>query len=161
VAIVEGPIALTLILYCAHSEDAEVRLPFVTLTPSKMMEVVSEILDIDRYDTYAKRCGDEVKAAQEKIDIATVKFSKVLEQKKFVDAKIDELNAAIETFDIDKAWSNWTKPTPAGLIRTFTMVTGGIIILTYYFLSHNNNRNCILVDQNPEAIDIMNKRFKI
>jgi putative membrane protein len=36
----------------------------------------------------------------------------------------------IRAFDIDKAWSNWTKPTPAGLIRTFTMVTGGIIILT-------------------------------
>ncbi len=36
----------------------------------------------------------------------------------------------IRAFDIDRAWSNWTKPTPAGLIRTFTMVTGGIIILT-------------------------------
>ena len=36
----------------------------------------------------------------------------------------------IRAFDIDKAWANWTKPTPAGLIRTFTMVAGGIIILT-------------------------------
>ena len=36
----------------------------------------------------------------------------------------------IRAFDIDKAWSNWTKPTPAGLIRTFTMITGGIIVLT-------------------------------
>ena len=35
----------------------------------------------------------------------------------------------IRAFDIDKAWSNWTKPTPAGLIRSFTMVTGIIIIL--------------------------------
>jgi putative membrane protein len=35
----------------------------------------------------------------------------------------------IRAFDIDKAWSNWTKPTPAGLIRTFTMITGIIIIL--------------------------------
>lgn len=34
----------------------------------------------------------------------------------------------IRAFDIDKAWSNWTKPTPAGLIRSFTMVTGIIII---------------------------------
>jgi len=36
----------------------------------------------------------------------------------------------IRAFDIDKAWANWTKPTPAGLIRSFTMVAGGIIILT-------------------------------
>ncbi len=35
----------------------------------------------------------------------------------------------IRAFDIDKAWSNWTKPTPAGLIRSFTMVTGIIIII--------------------------------
>lgn len=36
----------------------------------------------------------------------------------------------IRAFDIDKAWTSWTKPTPAGLIRTFTMITGGIIVLT-------------------------------
>ena len=35
----------------------------------------------------------------------------------------------IRAFDIDKAWSSWTKPTPAGLIRSFTMVTGIIIII--------------------------------
>ncbi len=35
----------------------------------------------------------------------------------------------IRAFDIDKAWSNWTKPTPAGLIRSFTMITGIIIII--------------------------------
>ncbi len=35
----------------------------------------------------------------------------------------------IRAFDIDKAWSNWTKPTPAGLIRSFTTVTGIIIII--------------------------------
>ncbi len=36
----------------------------------------------------------------------------------------------IRAFDIDKAWTSWTKPTPAGLIRSFTMITGGIIVLT-------------------------------
>jgi putative membrane protein len=35
----------------------------------------------------------------------------------------------VRAFDVDKAWSKWTKPTPAGLIRTFTMVAGAIIIL--------------------------------
>lgn len=33
----------------------------------------------------------------------------------------------IRAFDVDRAWSSWSKPTPAGLIRVFTMVTGVII----------------------------------
>ena len=36
----------------------------------------------------------------------------------------------IRAFDIDKAWSNWSKPTPMGFIRMFTMVTGVILILS-------------------------------
>ena len=36
----------------------------------------------------------------------------------------------IRAFDIDRDWTSWTKPTPAGLIRSFTMIAGGIIILT-------------------------------
>ncbi|MFQ6025209.1 MAG: DUF373 family protein [Nitrosopumilaceae archaeon] len=35
----------------------------------------------------------------------------------------------IRAFDIDKAWSSWSKPTPAGFIRLFTMVTGLILVL--------------------------------
>ena len=35
----------------------------------------------------------------------------------------------IRAFDVDKAWSSWSKPTPAGLIRMFTMVAGTIIVL--------------------------------
>lgn len=35
----------------------------------------------------------------------------------------------IRAFDIDRAWSSWSKPTPAGLIRAFTVVTGAVIIL--------------------------------
>ncbi|MBM2852136.1 MAG: rane protein [Candidatus Nitrosotenuis sp.] len=35
----------------------------------------------------------------------------------------------IRAFDVDRAWSTWSKPTPAGLIRMFTVVTGTIIIL--------------------------------
>lgn len=33
----------------------------------------------------------------------------------------------IRAFDIDRAWSTWSKPTPAGLIRMFTMVAGILI----------------------------------
>lgn len=35
----------------------------------------------------------------------------------------------IRAFDIDRAWTSWSKPTPAGFIRIFTMVTGIILIL--------------------------------
>ena len=36
----------------------------------------------------------------------------------------------IRAFDIDKAWSSWTKPTPMGFIRIFTLVTGVLLILS-------------------------------
>lgn len=36
----------------------------------------------------------------------------------------------IRAFDIDKALSNWSKPTPMGFIRIFTMVTGVLLILS-------------------------------
>ncbi len=35
----------------------------------------------------------------------------------------------IRAFDIDRAWASWSKPTPGGFIRIFTMVTGIIFIL--------------------------------
>ena len=35
----------------------------------------------------------------------------------------------IRAFDVDRAWSNWTKPTPAGFIRIFTLVTGSLLML--------------------------------
>lgn len=36
----------------------------------------------------------------------------------------------IRAFDIDKVWSNWSKPTPSGFIRMFTVITGIILILS-------------------------------
>ena len=36
----------------------------------------------------------------------------------------------IRAFDIDKAWERWSKPTPMGFIRMFTMVAGIILILS-------------------------------
>ena len=35
----------------------------------------------------------------------------------------------IRAFDVDKAFTSWSRPTPAGFIRIFTMVTGIILIL--------------------------------
>lgn len=36
----------------------------------------------------------------------------------------------IRAFDVDRAWSSWSKPTPMGFIRMFTMVTGVILIIS-------------------------------
>jgi putative membrane protein len=36
----------------------------------------------------------------------------------------------VRAFDIDRAWSNWAKPTPMGFIRIFTMVTGILLMLS-------------------------------
>jgi putative membrane protein len=36
----------------------------------------------------------------------------------------------IRAFDIDRVWSNWSKPTPMGFIRMFTMVAGILLILS-------------------------------
>lgn len=36
----------------------------------------------------------------------------------------------IRAFDVDRAWSNWAKPTPMGFIRIFTMVAGILLILS-------------------------------
>jgi putative membrane protein len=48
----------------------------------------------------------------------------------------------IRAFDVDRALSSWAKPTPAGLIRTFTMVAGIIIglasILSGFSAIHTN-----------------------
>ena len=36
----------------------------------------------------------------------------------------------VRAFDIDRAWSSWSKPTPMGFIRIFTMVAGALLILS-------------------------------
>ncbi len=36
----------------------------------------------------------------------------------------------IRAFDIDKVWSSWSKPTPMGFIRMFTMVAGVLLVLS-------------------------------
>ena len=36
----------------------------------------------------------------------------------------------IRAFDIDRVWSSWTKPTPMGFIRIFTLVAGVLLIFS-------------------------------
>ncbi|ABK78093.1 membrane protein [Cenarchaeum symbiosum A] len=35
----------------------------------------------------------------------------------------------IRAFDVDKAWSKWTKPTPSGFVRMFTLVAGAVLMM--------------------------------
>jgi putative membrane protein len=56
----------------------------------------------------------------------------------------------IRAFDVDRALSSWTKPTPAGLIRTFTMVAG-IIIGLASILSGFSAINTNILD--PHVLD--------
>src|SRR5574342_557368 len=35
----------------------------------------------------------------------------------------------IRAFDVDRTWSQWIKPTPAGFIRIFTLVAGALLML--------------------------------
>lgn len=36
----------------------------------------------------------------------------------------------VRAFDVDRVWSSWSKPTPMGFVRIFTMVTGALLILS-------------------------------
>ena len=36
----------------------------------------------------------------------------------------------VRAFDIDRAWSNWTKPTPSGFVRLFMLVAGILLVLS-------------------------------
>ncbi len=56
----------------------------------------------------------------------------------------------IRAFDVDRAWATWSKPTPAGLIRMFTMVAGTLIGLAS-ILSGYSAINTNILD--PQILD--------
>ncbi len=58
----------------------------------------------------------------------------------------------IRAFDIDRAWSNWSKPTPMGFIRIFTMVAGILLILSSV-PAGINSVDSELIESNSEFIN--------
>ena len=58
----------------------------------------------------------------------------------------------IRAFDIDRAWSSWSKPTPMGFIRIFTMVTGVLLILSSV-PAGVNAINPALIESDTELIE--------
>jgi len=63
----------------------------------------------------------------------------------------------IRAFDIDRAWSNWAKPTPMGFIRIFTMVAGVLLILSSIPAGINSIDETLLESENEILSVISNK----
>ena len=66
----------------------------------------------------------------------------------------------IRAFDIDRAWSNWTKPTPMGFIRIFTMVAGILLMLSSIPAGINAVDQDIL-DSQTEILSIISNKVII
>ena len=66
----------------------------------------------------------------------------------------------IRAFDVDRAWSNWTKPTPSGFVKLFTMVAGIILILSSV-PAGISLVDTSLIDPNAELISNVSNRIII
>ena len=66
----------------------------------------------------------------------------------------------IRAFDIDRAWSNWSKPTPMGFIRIFTMIAGILLILSSV-PAGMNAVDSKLIEDNPELITMITDKVII
>jgi len=66
----------------------------------------------------------------------------------------------IRAFDIDRAWSNWSKPTPMGFIRIFTMVAGILLILSSV-PAGVSAVDSELIEDNPELITMITDKVII
>jgi putative membrane protein len=66
----------------------------------------------------------------------------------------------IRAFDVDRAWSSWAKPTPAGFIRIFTFVAGIILILAS-IQSGISSVDAILLAQDNEVLSIITDKVII
>ena len=66
----------------------------------------------------------------------------------------------IRAFDIDRAWTNWSKPTPMGFIRIFTMIAGILLILSSV-PAGMNAVDSKLIEDNPELITMISDKVII
>ena len=64
----------------------------------------------------------------------------------------------IRAFDIDRVWSNWSKPTPMGFIRMFTMVAGVLLILSS-IPAGISAVDTELVEENAQLISIITNKI--
>ncbi len=66
----------------------------------------------------------------------------------------------IRAFDVDRAWSHWTKPTPSGIVRLFTMAAGIVLILSSV-PAGISLVDLTLIEQDAELVSIASNRVII
>jgi len=66
----------------------------------------------------------------------------------------------IRAFDIDKAWSSWTKPTPSGFIRMFTLIAGIILVLSS-ILAGVVAVDVSLIDSEAQLLNIVSNKILV
>ncbi|MEE9563665.1 MAG: DUF373 family protein, partial [Nitrosopumilaceae archaeon] len=66
----------------------------------------------------------------------------------------------IRAFDIDKAWSSWTKPTPSGFIRMFTLIAGIILVLSS-ILAGAVAVDVSLIDSEAQLLNIVSNKILV
>lgn len=64
----------------------------------------------------------------------------------------------VRAFDIDRAWSSWTKPTPVGFIKMFTLITGVILMLSSV-PAGIGNVNSELLNEETELVNILSNKL--
>jgi DNA repair protein SbcC/Rad50 len=86
----------------AMSTDPVVNPPFVSLTPAKMLAVVSEILDIDRFDTYSDRAKEWRKDCVSDYQDLQRSYESYKSTEEYIKTKIEEADASIQVFDLQQ-----------------------------------------------------------
>jgi len=66
----------------------------------------------------------------------------------------------IRAFDIDKAWASWTKPTPSGFIRMFTLIAGIILVLSS-ILAGVVAVDVSLIDSEAQLLNIVSNKILV
>ena len=66
----------------------------------------------------------------------------------------------IRAFDVDRTWSRWTKPTPAGFIRIFTLVAG-VLLMLVSIPNGISAINPILIQEQPDVLSIVTNKLVI
>lgn len=104
VAIVEKILKINsdLFYHCCYNEEAAVKPPFASLTSTQMAKAVSEMLDINRFDSWAKKARAKNKDLSAELD----KYLALIQAKQKEIAKseknIESLKYEIEVFDQEK-----------------------------------------------------------
>jgi DNA repair exonuclease SbcCD ATPase subunit len=89
-----------IIYYCAYNDDDKP--PFVSLSPSVMSKVISEILDTGRFDTYIKEIRSSIKDKGKYIDNSLPLVESKIQYKSSYTLELENIQSQIDEFDSEK-----------------------------------------------------------